>query len=56
LHEPRSQSAFLLGTLASDDDGVFSGAIVVRNEVPLGDYDVLAKTAGDARCGAGASE
>ena len=56
LRPPGSEKAFLLGTLASDDDGVFEGGIVLRNEMPLGDYDVLAKTPGDARCGAGASE
>jgi hypothetical protein len=50
------QNAFLLGTLATGDDGGFDGGIVVRNEIPLGDYDVRAKTPGDARCGSGASE
>ncbi len=44
------------GTLASGDDGTFSGGIVVPLETPLGDYDVIAQTSGDARCGPGTSE
>jgi transglutaminase-like putative cysteine protease len=45
----------LLGTLATGDDGRFSGGIVVPGSTPLGDYDVVARTPGDARCGAGGS-
>ena len=46
----------ILGTLATGDDGRFSGGIVVPASTPLGDYDVLVRTAGDARCGAGSSD
>ena len=45
----------LLGTLATGDDGGFSGGIVVPGSTPLGDYEVIAKTPGDSRCGGGAS-
>jgi hypothetical protein len=45
----------LLGALATGDDGTFGGGIVVPGTTPLGDYDVVARTPGDARCGAGAS-
>lgn len=41
----------LLGTLATDDEGAFSGGVVVPGSVALGDYDVVARTAGDSRCG-----
>jgi transglutaminase-like putative cysteine protease len=45
----------LLGTLATGDDGAFAGAIVVPGTTPLGDYEVVARTHGDSRCGGGAS-
>ncbi|MGA7124368.1 MAG: transglutaminase domain-containing protein [Polyangiaceae bacterium] len=50
------QKSFLLGTLATGDDGAFSGAIVVPVEATLGDYDIIARTPGTMRCGAGSSE
>jgi transglutaminase-like putative cysteine protease len=48
--------AFLLGTLATGDAGSFAGGIVVPAASSLGDYDVIARTTGDARCGAGSSD
>jgi len=45
----------LLGTLATGDDGYYVGGIVVPGSTPLGDYDVVARTPGDARCGSGGS-
>lgn len=44
-----------VGSVATDDKGAFNAAIVVPQNVPLGDYDVIAHTSGDARCGAGIS-
>ncbi len=41
----------LLGTLATDDEGAFAGGVVVPGSVALGDYDLVARTAGDSRCG-----
>lgn len=56
---PRAQALgvrqVLLGTLATRDDGSFAGGIVVPGTTPLGDYDVVARTRGDGRCGSGAS-
>jgi hypothetical protein len=43
-----------LGALATDDAGKFDGNLVVPSSVPLGDYDVYARTSGDTRCGRGA--
>lgn len=43
-----------LGALATDAKGRYSGALVVPKSVTLGDYDVVARTRGDARCGTGA--
>ena len=42
-----------LGALATDDDGKYGGALVVPGFAPLGDYDLYARTSGDARCGRG---
>ncbi len=42
-----------LGTLATDDAGKYDGALMIPSVVPLGDYDVYARTAGDTRCGKG---
>ncbi len=56
LRAASTRTTLFLGTLATRDDGSFMGGIVVPSEAPLGDYDLIARTAGDARCGAGASE
>ncbi len=48
-----SRRLLFLGTLATNDDGAFAGAIVVPASIPLADYDVVARTTGDTRCGAG---
>lgn len=42
-----------IGMLATDERGAYDGAIVLPATVPLGDYDVIARTLGDARCGKG---
>jgi transglutaminase-like putative cysteine protease len=55
LRDGRTHHAVALGTLATGDDGAFAGAIVVPGSTPLGDYDVVARTPGDARCGSGGS-
>jgi hypothetical protein len=42
-----------IGMLATDERGAYDGAIVLPATVPLGDYDVVARTLGDTRCGKG---
>jgi hypothetical protein len=42
-----------LGALSTGDDGAYEGALVVPNGAALGEYDVVARTNGDARCGKG---
>ena len=49
----KSPRVLLLGTLATGDDGRFAGGIVVPGSTPLGDYEIVARTPGDARCGTG---
>jgi transglutaminase-like putative cysteine protease len=55
LREPTANATkriVAVGTLATGDDGAFEGAVVPAG-VPLGDYELLAETPGDARCGRG---
>jgi hypothetical protein len=55
LRDAKSGRMLLLGTLATGDDGSYTGGIVVPGSTPLGDYDVVARTPGDSRCGSGGS-
>jgi Transglutaminase-like superfamily len=43
-----------LGTLATDDEGKYDGTLMIPSAIPLGDYDLSARTSGDSRCGRGA--
>lgn len=52
----RAHGEVPIGQLATDERGAFDGAIVLPAAVPLGDYDVVARTLGDARCGMGISQ
>lgn len=45
----------VVGALATDEHGDFAGALVLPAFVPLGDYEVRARTGGDMRCGRGES-
>jgi hypothetical protein len=54
LHS-RQQGDVAIGQLATDERGAYDGAIVLPSAVPLGDYDVQARTLGDNRCGLGFS-
>ncbi len=55
LRDPRTSRRFEIGAVSTDEDGRFSGAVVVPLEIHVGDYDVLVATPGDARCGPGTS-
>ncbi len=55
LRDARTSRELTLGSLATGEDGRYEGSLVVPSGIPLGDYDVIARTAGDARCGAGVS-
>jgi len=55
LHS-RAQGDVAIGQLATDERGAYDGAIVLPSAVPLGDYDVQARTLGDTRCGLGFSK
>jgi hypothetical protein len=42
-----------LGALATDGKGHYAGSLVVPPTLPLGDYELRARTLGDSRCGRG---
>jgi hypothetical protein len=42
-----------LGSLSTDDRGVFDGAIVLPPDLPIGDHELLVTTAGAGSCGPG---
>lgn len=42
-----------VGSLSTDDQGRYDGAVVIPRDLTLGDYDLVVQTPGDARCGAG---
>lgn len=52
LRDVDSGRLLFLGTLATDEDGTFAGGVVAPASVALGDYTIVARTAGDAGCGA----
>jgi len=54
LHS-RTQGDLAIGQLATDERGAYDGAIVLPAAVPLGEYDMQARTLGDVRCGVGFS-
>jgi hypothetical protein len=55
LRRRDSGKATGLGSLPTDDKGVFDGALFLPVALPVGQYDVVVSTPGDARCGAGTS-
>jgi transglutaminase-like putative cysteine protease len=55
LRDVKTRRETAMGTLATDASGAFAGGIVVPVSASLGDYDVIARTAGSGACGAGTS-
>ena len=51
----RAEGDLAIGQLATDERGAYDGSIVLPSAVPLGEYDIQARTAGDGRCGIGFS-
>lgn len=46
----------VLGSLSTNEDGEFDGAVVVPRDLGVGDYDLVVVSPGDTRCGWGRSE
>jgi len=55
LRDPKTKREARLGTVATDGKGNYAGPIVLPSTVPLGDYEVIARTDGGSKCGRGAS-
>jgi hypothetical protein len=45
--------SYALGSLPTDEDGRYDGAVTVRLDVPVGDYRLIVSTPGNATCGPG---
>jgi len=43
----------VVGSVSTDEQGKFDGAVVVPRDVSLGDYDLVLATPGDSRCAPG---
>ncbi|HSQ64729.1 MAG TPA: transglutaminase domain-containing protein [Polyangiaceae bacterium] len=56
LHDPKTNREARIGTVATDEHGAYSAPIVLPPAVPLGDYEVVAQTEGDGRCGRGSAQ
>jgi hypothetical protein len=53
--ERKTGVAHPLGELATDEHGDYVGGLLVPKSVGVGDYELVAVTSGDARCGKGTS-
>jgi hypothetical protein len=50
---PGGTPGITVGSLSTDAQGRYDGAVIVPHDLALGDYDVVVQTPGDTRCGAG---
>jgi hypothetical protein len=55
LLDARAATQVVVGSLSTNDDGTFSGAVVVPLEMAVGDYELVVATPGDRGCGVGRS-
>jgi hypothetical protein len=55
LVNARTSKELTIGSLSTDDEGNYDGAIVIPLEIPVGDYELSVSTPGDGNCGAGRS-
>lgn len=51
LRDEKTRREVFLGTAATDSSGDFSSSVVVGNEIPVGDFELVTRTQGDTRCG-----
>lgn len=52
FREEKSRHEVRVGAVATDQSGAFSGSIVVPPTMLVGNYELIARTEGDLRCGA----
>jgi hypothetical protein len=53
LTGPTLLQGVVVGSLSTDEQGKYDGAVVIPRDLSLGDYDVSVVTPGDARCAPG---
>jgi hypothetical protein len=53
LTSPQLQQGIVIGSLSTDEQGRFDGAVVIPRDFSLGDYDLVVATLGDNRCAPG---
>ena len=45
-----------LGSLSTDEDGNYGGAVVVPSDIPIGDHELVVATPGAGKCGPGQAQ
>jgi hypothetical protein len=55
LTSPQLQQGIVVGSLSTDEQGRFDGAVVIPRDFSLGDYNLVVATGGDNRCAPGRS-
>ena len=55
LRSASAPAGVAVGSLSTNEQGAYDGAVVVPRELPLGEYDVIVRTPGGGRCGPGES-
>lgn len=53
LRSTNAPEGIVVGSLSTDERGAYIGPVVIPRELSLGEYDLLLRTPGGARCGAG---
>jgi hypothetical protein len=48
--ERKPRAGLALGSLSTDDRGVYDGAVVIPRDFAIGEYDLVVLTPGDAHC------
>jgi hypothetical protein len=55
LTSPQLPQGIVIGSLSTDEQGRFDGAVIIPRDLTLGDYDLVVVTPGDNRCAPGRS-
>ncbi len=56
LHGAGMSREHRVGSLSTDEKGVYDGAVVLPRDMPVGDYELVIATPGNKRCGPGRAQ
>lgn len=56
LRSASAPAGVAVGSLSTNEQGIYDGAVVVPRELPLGEYEVIVRTPGGGRCGPGETQ